>query len=163
MTYLLDANVFITAKNDYYAFDLVPAFWPWLEEQTENGTVDTVTQVRAEILSGREDDPLRIWVEGLPRLGREPDDATVDAMRKLARWVTTTDRYRGSAVNEFLRSADYYLIADAFAHGDTVVTLETARTQSKRSVKIPDVCAAFDVPVLRTFEMLRAEGASFSP
>ncbi len=25
--YLLDANVFIDAKNRYYGFDIVPAFW----------------------------------------------------------------------------------------------------------------------------------------
>ncbi|ANT65111.1 hypothetical protein Ptc2401_01341 [Prosthecochloris sp. CIB 2401] len=27
MTYLLDANVFIQAKNLHYGFDFCPAFW----------------------------------------------------------------------------------------------------------------------------------------
>lgn len=30
MQYLLDANVFIEAKNRYYGFDFCPAFWNWL-------------------------------------------------------------------------------------------------------------------------------------
>lgn len=30
MVRLLDANVFIEAKNTYYGLDLVPAFWDWL-------------------------------------------------------------------------------------------------------------------------------------
>ena len=30
MAYLLDANVFIQAKNLYYGLDFCPAFWDWL-------------------------------------------------------------------------------------------------------------------------------------
>mgnify|MGYP006298525777 CR=1 FL=1 len=30
MAYLLDANVFIEAKNRYYGMDFCPAFWDWL-------------------------------------------------------------------------------------------------------------------------------------
>lgn len=32
MAYLLDANVFIQAKNLHYGFDFCPAFWDWLVE-----------------------------------------------------------------------------------------------------------------------------------
>lgn len=39
MTYLLDANVFIQAKNLQYGFDFCPAFWDWLDEQSEAGHV----------------------------------------------------------------------------------------------------------------------------
>lgn len=30
MPYLLDADVFISAKNLHYGFDFCPAFWDWL-------------------------------------------------------------------------------------------------------------------------------------
>ena len=33
MAYLLDANVFIQAKNLHYGFDFCPAFWDWLVAQ----------------------------------------------------------------------------------------------------------------------------------
>lgn len=29
--FLLDANVFIEAKNRYYGFDICPGFWRWLD------------------------------------------------------------------------------------------------------------------------------------
>jgi len=35
MTYLLDANVFIQAKNLHYGLDFCPAFWEWLIAQNE--------------------------------------------------------------------------------------------------------------------------------
>ena len=31
--YLLDANVLITAHNNYYAIDQVPEYWGWLVDQ----------------------------------------------------------------------------------------------------------------------------------
>ncbi len=31
MAYLLDANVFIDAKNRYYGFDFCPGFWDWVD------------------------------------------------------------------------------------------------------------------------------------
>ena len=32
MAYILDANVFIEAKNRRYGLDFCPAFWEWLIE-----------------------------------------------------------------------------------------------------------------------------------
>ena len=37
LAYLLDANVFIQAKNLHYGFDFCPAFWDWLIRQNLNG------------------------------------------------------------------------------------------------------------------------------
>ena len=34
MAYLLDANVFISAKNLHYGFDFCPAFWDWIIART---------------------------------------------------------------------------------------------------------------------------------
>ncbi len=33
--YLFDANVFIEAKNRYYAFDICPGFWEWMDFRKE--------------------------------------------------------------------------------------------------------------------------------
>jgi hypothetical protein len=44
-TYLLDANVFIQAKNQYYGFDIVPAFWAWLIAANGAGTVFSIEKV----------------------------------------------------------------------------------------------------------------------
>ena len=39
MKYLVDANVLIEAKNRYYAFDIAPGFWKWLDQAHAQGTV----------------------------------------------------------------------------------------------------------------------------
>ena len=45
-------------------------------------------------------------------------------------------------------------------HSHVVVTHEVA-ARSKRKVKIPEVCMAFDVQYTTTFEMMRDLGARF--
>lgn len=53
------------------------------------------------------------------------------------------------------------MIAYALAHKHTVVTQEVSAPASRRSVKIPDVCDAFSVPVLNTFGVLEKLKARF--
>ncbi len=58
---LLDANVFIEAKNRYYGFDLVPAFWTWLEDQAESGEIGSTDMIYDELKDGGDD--LAAWVK----------------------------------------------------------------------------------------------------
>lgn len=57
--FLLHSNVFIEAKNRYYAFDLAPFFWEWLDELCEQ-EVRTITNIRDELLDGS--DELADWM-----------------------------------------------------------------------------------------------------
>jgi hypothetical protein len=41
MTYLLDTNTLIQAKNEYYGFDVCPGFWDWID--AENGREGVVS------------------------------------------------------------------------------------------------------------------------
>jgi len=52
MAYLLDSNVFIRAKNDYYGFDICPAFWDWIEQAHGSGVVYSVEAVYDELVAG---------------------------------------------------------------------------------------------------------------
>lgn len=81
------------------------------------------------------------------------------AMATLAEWVRR-QRYRSSAISEFLDSADYRLIAYAMAGSHTVVTLEQP-SDAVRRVKIPEPCIAHGVEVISPFVMLRRSGAKF--
>ncbi len=42
MPYLLDANVFIQAKNLHYGLDFCPAFWDWLIAENANNNVFSI-------------------------------------------------------------------------------------------------------------------------
>lgn len=53
--YLLDANIFIQAKNRHYAFDVVPGFWRWLERAHGIGIAGSVERVREELLAGKDE------------------------------------------------------------------------------------------------------------
>ena len=59
MAYLLDANVFIQAKNLYYGLDFCPAFWDWLIAHNEAGQVFSIEKVGDEIMAGGDD--LATW------------------------------------------------------------------------------------------------------
>ena len=79
LTYVVDSEVFITAKNLYYSFDICPGFWK-------------------------------------------------------------------SVVHH---------------HGATVVTNEQSAPESRREIKLPDVCDQFGVQRENTFAMLRALNVCF--
>ncbi|MDX6593615.1 MAG: hypothetical protein QOJ13_2811 [Gaiellales bacterium] len=155
--YLLDANVFIEAKQRYYSFEVVPAFWDWLDQAYDDGRVASVRKVLEELEAGA--DELAQWAVQRPDFFLDVDDAALGSLRRASTWATTNG-YETSAVNEFLESGDYYLVGQAHAHGHTVVTHETASTGVKR-IKIPNACGGLSVPHMNAHAMLRAEGARF--
>ena len=69
MAYLLDADVFIRAKNLHYGFDFCPAFWDWLVAEHRTGNVYSVEKVGDELQAVA--DELSAWA---PRfvLGQTP-------------------------------------------------------------------------------------------
>jgi hypothetical protein len=61
--YLIDANVFVQAKNLHYRFEFCGGFWHWLESAHAAGLVFSVDKVRSELVAGRKGDPARTWAE----------------------------------------------------------------------------------------------------
>ena len=55
MLYILDTNTFITAKNTFYAYDIVPSFWSTLLEIFKLGKVKVIDAVAGEIADGNDD------------------------------------------------------------------------------------------------------------
>lgn len=157
MTYLLDANVFIEAKNRHYGFDVVPGFWEWLDDAHDRGVVSSVESVRAELLAGG--DELSDWAKDRAEFFVAPDDAVVSSFREIAEWANTNG-YEDGAVSTFLQDADAYLVAHGHAYGLTVVTHEVA-SPSVRKIKIPDAGEGMGVAHCPPFDMLRREGARF--
>jgi len=51
MPYLLDANVFIQAKNLHYGLDFCSAFWDWLIAGNTAKEVFSIEKVEDEILA----------------------------------------------------------------------------------------------------------------
>ena len=158
MTYLLDANVFIQAKNLYYGLDFCPAFWEWLIAKNEVGQVFSIDKVADELAAGA--DELTAWAHQ-PGAGlfRKTDARVASQFSKVSAWVMGQG-YEPVAINTFLQVADFYLIAHALAEGHTVVTHEVP-AHSLKKIKIPDVCAGLNLRFMTAYEMLRRERARF--
>lgn len=150
--YLLDSNVFIEAKNRYYGFDLAPGFWEWLDTNGSDGVIGSIVPVKDELTRGT--DELAKWAKRRPSIFRAIDDAVTPKLTELSSWAIGAN-YKPSAVEEFLRVADYYLVAYAAAHGHTVVTHEEPQESAKKRILIPNACLAMGVPYCNTFNMLR--------
>lgn len=158
MAYLLDANVFIQAKNLHYGFDFCPAFWDWLVDQHARQIVLSISQVGDELLAG--DDSLADWAKLQGRdFFAEFDQQAVPALGEVARW-STSQQYEPAAINTFLQVADYYLVASAMARKHVVVTHEVP-SDSRKRIKIPNACLGLGVSFVSPYEMLRRERARF--
>jgi len=159
--YLVDANVLIQAKNQHYAFDIVPAFWDWLKKTHRAGRVFTVQSVYDEVLARNDD--LSDWIQALPSsFSLAPQSTDQASLSTLSGWANSSRRYTQGAVAAFLSAGDYFLVAQAHSLQYIVVTHETASPDSKKRIKIPEACAALDVKWMTPFKMLRSEGACFS-
>ena len=80
-------------------------------------------------------------------------------MGTVSRWATIQS-YQPTAIDTFLGVADFYLIAQALAGGYDIVTHEFP-SDSKKRIKIPNVCMGLGIKCLTPFEMLRLERARF--
>ncbi|MCB4791401.1 MAG: DUF4411 family protein [Elusimicrobia bacterium] len=139
MSYLLDANVFIQAKNLHYE-------------------VFSVEKVGDELEAGN--DELAEWASKRgPDFFLKPDGAMLPALRTVGEW-SAGQRYDPAAVNLFLQDPDYYLVSHALSHQNVVVTQEKPSPSIKK-IKIPDVCIGLKIKFMTPFEMLRHERARF--
>lgn len=158
MTYLLDANVFIQAKNLHYGFDFCPAFWDWLHMANTSGALFSIEKVGDELLAGT--DELSAWAE---RQGAAlfvlPDASVIPALTTVSTWATTQN-YEPAAVATFLQVADYWLVAHALSHSFAIVTHEVP-AQTSRKIKIPNACLGLGIQFMTPYEMLRRERARF--
>jgi hypothetical protein len=158
MAYLLDANVFIQAKNLHYGLDFCPAFWDWLVQQGTQRNLCTIDKVEAEILAGV--DTLSEWIQlNGQKLVKAFDQSAFQELGSISNWVISRN-YDPAAQSQFFQVADFYLIAYAKAYGLTVVTHETPSNSIKK-IKIPDVCSGLNIPFMTPYEMLRRAGARF--
>jgi hypothetical protein len=158
VAYLLDANVFIQAKNLHYGFDFCPAFWDWIIRQHAAGVVFSIEKVEDELQAIA--DELTTWaVARGASFFLRPDAAVLPALAQVSAWATS-QQYEPAAVNTFLQVADYYLVGHALAHGHTVVTHEVASTSRKR-IKIPDACIGLGIRHMSPFALLSRERARF--
>lgn len=159
MTYLLDTNIFITAKNKL-PMDVYPSFWQALSQLAANGSFRSIKKVEDEIRKGK--DELVDWIDrSLPKdffIAENTD--TLTALSTVSQWATLNRVYSPAAKAEFVSVADSWIVAEALSQSVTVVTHETSDPLCKKRVKIPDVCNAVGVKFCNLNDAFRALGVT---
>lgn len=158
--YVLDANVFMEAARRYYAFDLIPSFWRALIAHAETGRVQSIDRVKAEIERGK--DALKDWANSdFHRWFNSTNEGDViEVYGQIMVWAHNQTQFTDAAKAEFARTdnADAWVVAYAKAKGYVVVTQEQFNPNIRREIPIPNVCQAFSVLSVDTFQMLRDLG-----
>lgn len=154
--FVLDANIFINAHRRYYSFDIAPAFWCELKKQAEKGKIVSIDHVFEELNHSNDEDKLRLWANNeFKKWFESTDDEKVfKAYSEIITWAMSQE-YNDPAKSEFATVADSWLIACAKARNYTIVTHEVYDNHIRRKIPIPNVCRAFEIPYIDTFEMLR--------
>ena len=88
-------------------------------------------------------------------------DEVTAAYTEIMLWAQRHSRYSDQAKAKFATGADGWLVAYAKVRGAVVITNEQPAPESRREIKLPDVCAQSNVPYKDTFAMLRDLGVRF--
>ncbi len=160
--YVLDTNVFIEAKNRYYAFDIAPGFWDGLIQQEGLGRIESIDRVQDELNKGK--DELKKWANNQFSHAFHPSTEAdvISAYSRIITWVQNNPQFMSAAKAEFAACADGWLIAYAMVKRRVVVTHEELKPAIRIKVPIPNVCQQFGVPYVDTFAMLRDLGIRLS-
>lgn len=157
MKYLLDTNIFITAKNEL-PLDVYPSFWQTLSRLAAWGEFRSIKKVEDEIRKGK--DELVVWIDkNLPQdFFITENNNTLSALSTVSLWATSNNVYTPAAKADFVSVADSWLIAEALSQSVTIVTFETPDPLCKKRVKIPDVCNAVGVKFCNLNDAFRTLG-----
>jgi hypothetical protein len=118
-----------------------------------------VNEVRDELVGG--DDELAEWARARgAEFFLKQDQSVAPSLAEVSRWINSHPDYTASAKYQFLGAADYPLVAYAHAHSHVVVTHERPE-ESRKRVKIPNVCLGLGVEYTNIFAVLRRERARF--
>lgn len=159
--YAIDADVFISASRLYYPFDIAPAFWRQLVEKGSNKIV-LIDKIKDEIL--RNEDQLSEWLQEnsssfLIRTSMDPK--VIESYRRIISFVSESSHYRQIAKFEFAEAADSWLCAHASAYSYVIVTEERYEPNSRKRVKIPNVCKEFAIDYINRIQFIRELGIKF--
>ncbi|HTR38553.1 MAG TPA: DUF4411 family protein [Bryobacteraceae bacterium] len=158
-TFWLDSNVFLQAKNLYYAFDIAPGFWDVISEGVAKGIVRSPMMVYNELATGADD--LADWANTKKRSGElfvEPDERMQNYFSTIADDIIDKGKFPSAEVALFLKGADLWVVACAAATEGIVVTHEKLVGADSKKLKVPNVCKQFGVEYVTCYEMLRRIG-----
>ena len=164
MKFIIDSNILITAWRDTYPRETFGSFWTSLKERIELGEIVVCESVFNEIKKGNDD--LWVWLSSFVSeshivVEKPSADNIIASYRVVIAQANSNPNYKSSAISAFADNADGWIIAHALANNYIVVTEEKSSFESKKSVKIPDICSSLGVQFTNTVGMLKLLKVSF--
>lgn len=161
--YLIDTNIFIESARRFYAFDICPGFWEFLEKRcSQTDSIKSISKVYDEITP--DNFKLQDFKERLKNTGffLPIEDITPNSYKKISETLKAM-QYTQKAIDDFSSGADYFLVALAYQESYTIVTHEAKINNNARNViKIPNVCEQLEIiKCIDIAEFLRCERAKF--
>lgn len=161
--YLIDSNIFITAKNTCYRFTFCSNFWGFLLELFRKGKLYSLKVVRNELLA--KDDELKAWIEESidEKIFLDQWDA-IEGWIEVTEWARTGGRpFTASALEEFAEEneADAWLIAYAKEFDYKIITNEVLNSQIQRKVLLVDAALNFGVECINLYDFLEKYSENF--
>lgn len=146
--YSLDSNALILAWIELYRPESFESFWQKLDALMTSGRAKVSEEVYEELK--RKDDGLHAWLGGRPQAIVSHTDAVQAKVKQVLASHPLLVKQRKNR-----SGADPFVIAVALCEGATVVSQEP--WGSEQTPKIPDVCKAYQVPLLRLGELISTE------
>jgi hypothetical protein len=160
--YTIDTSCLTQAHRVYYPYDIAPSFWDFMKQKFADGSFIYTNKVADEIAKGK--DALASWVQTEIPYGLELDcHANTNIMAHYGQimvWGNGHPQYTSLAKSDFAEfaNADPFVVATAIEKAAIVVSQEVSAPGSKKNIKLPEVCAQFNVVHIDTFTLLRRFG-----
>lgn len=154
--YVLDTNVISCLHKNYYRNRFV-SLWKAFDEIVVNGKITSTREAYHELHDGVPGDDTE-WAKTHEELFAIPDakeGAFVGSIYSVAHFQANIEKQK---LLKGGRNADAFIVARAYATGGTVVTMERFKPHA---VKLPNICAHFNIPYLDLEGFMESEGWEF--
>lgn len=166
MVYLIDTNILIYANKVTNPLDIHPTYWSKMKEILERDDVFSIDKVKDEIYY-YEDNLLNWCKENISNNFWRKSLRVLNEYAELQNW-SQNKGYFETALIDFAdaKNADPFILAHSLkASRDgfdlTIVTLEVSSPDSKKIIKLPDVCIDFGLRFINNNEFFREIGVRF--
>jgi hypothetical protein len=156
MTYVFDTSPLSVLFKNYYR-GVFRTLWQGFDSLVEAGQILSTREVLREI----EDSAIegqRTWAAANKKIFATPSIAEAEFVARIYDVPHFQQNIELKKLLKGGRVADPFVIARAAVLDGTVVTMEQMKPNS---VKIPNICQAFDVKCLSLEEFMEAEGWAF--
>lgn len=162
--YIIDTSSLTQAHRGHYPFDIFISFWNFIRDRILVGDIILTERVLSEIKRGK--DALLDWVENEIPSGLimeiTSDENILNQYGTLMQWSISQPQFLPIAISDFadFDNADPWIVATALSINGIVVSQAVSAPDSRRNIKIPDVCNQFQVRHISTIDLLRELGFS---